>query len=192
MHASLVCRLDVLETWGNCLQGTQKVPIHDMRLWPCMAQFRMDLWECRADGRVIECPTQKARAWDLNQHQSLSLRLKDRNMCFPTESACMPHQLKRTWSSVHCTVIHVAVAVSLVPSCIHIKYCLLAWDLRLPHTTIHSYAWNISCLDLPPGEKRMYSQGIKSHQFCCFQSVSWGGASRGGRINFRCAMQKWV
>ena len=126
MHASLVCRLDVLETWENCLQGTQKVPIHDMRLWPCMAQFRMDLWECRADGRVIECPTQKASAWDLNQHQSLSLRLKDRNMCFPTESACMPHQLKRTWSSVHCTVIHVAVAVSLVPSCIYFKYCLLA------------------------------------------------------------------
>ena len=30
---------------------------------------------------------------------------------------------------------------------------------------------------------------MKSHQFCCFQSVSWGGASQGGRINFRCTMQ---
>ena len=33
-----------------------------------------------------------------------------------------------------------------------------------------------------------YSHGIKSHQFCCFQSVSWGGASQGGRINFRCTI----
>ena len=37
-----------------------------------------------------------------------------------------------------------------------------------------------------------YSQGIKSHQFCGFQSVGWGGASQGGRINFRCTMQELV
>ena len=40
------------ETWTPCL------------LLPCMAQFRMNLWECPADGRVVKCPTQKARAWE--------------------------------------------------------------------------------------------------------------------------------
>ena len=185
MHASLVCRLDVLETWGNCLQGTQKVPIHDMRLWPCMAQFRMDLWECRADGRVIECPTQKASAWDLNQHQSLSLGWKIETCAFQLKvPAC------RISSNEPGAVYIVQSFTLLLQShlCLHVFIlniaCLLeTWDCP-PQLSTAIYAWNISCLDLPPGEKRMYSQGIKSHQFCCFQSVTLGWSFPGGSHQF--------
>lgn len=52
----LVCPLPDCKTEITVAQveGTASSPV-----WEKFLQFRMDLWECRADGRVIECPTQK-------------------------------------------------------------------------------------------------------------------------------------